>query len=57
MGEVYQMVYMHLLAPGRYGSNYNSIIVQFVIENSSLGIHDEFAHSWMPENYTKSTLV
>ena len=44
MGEVYQRVYMHFLAPGRYGSNHNSIIGQFIIQNSSLDTHDEFAH-------------
>ena len=47
------------LAPGRYGSNFKSIIFKIIIQNSSLGAHCESALGWMSLNLIneRSTLV
>ena len=45
------------LPPGRCGSNFKSIILKFILQNSSLGTHCEGARMWMPQNLSKGNNV
>ena len=50
---------INLLVPGRYGSNFQSIIFKVIVQNRSLCFHCQIALRWMPMNFTnkRSSLV
>ena len=56
MGQLFKI---NSLAPGRCGSNFESIIFKHIVQSSRLGSHHEIAPSWMTGNFTheKSSLV
>ena len=40
------------LAPGKYESNFKSIIYELIMQNNNLGTHCEIALRWMTQNLT-----
>ena len=52
-------VHINSLAPGKCGSNFNSMIFKLIIQNSSLGTYCDVTLMWMQLNLTngKSTLA
>ena len=51
--------WVNSLGPGRYGSNFKSVMFKLLAQISRLSAHCEIALRWMPENLTdaKWTLV
>ena len=45
------------LAPGRCCSNFKSVILKIIIQNSSLGTYHGITLEWMPENLIKEKLT
>ena len=50
-------IFVNLLAPGRCGINFKSVIFELIVQNSSLGTHHEITFRWMPHNLTNEKSV